>query len=52
VEPVGDVDSDRLGKPRRLVEARLDVAPPPPPTHVGKSDDRLGAAGELAVIRL
>ena len=52
MEPVGHLDSDRLGESGRLLEASVDVAPSPPPAHVGESDDRLGAPGKLAVIRL
>ena len=52
MELVGDLDSDRLGQPRRLLEARVDVAESPPRLQVGKGDDRLGTAAELAVGRL
>ena len=51
MELVGDVEADRLGQPGRLVEASVDVAPPPPRLEVGKGDDGLGAAGELAFVR-
>ena len=40
MEPVGDLDADRLGEARRLVEARLDVAPALAAAHVGQGDDR------------
>ncbi len=49
MKPVRDLDPDRLGETGGLVESSLDVAPPPPRLHLGKSDDRLGAAAELAV---
>jgi hypothetical protein len=52
MEPVGDVDPDRLGEAGRLIEARFDVAPPPPLRHVGKGDDGLRAAGEFVVGRV
>jgi hypothetical protein len=52
MEPVGDLNSDRFGEARRLLEASVDVSPPPPRLQVGKGDDRLGAAAILAVGRL
>jgi hypothetical protein len=51
MEPLGHLDPDGLGKAGRLVEASVDVAASPPRLQVGKGDDRLGAAGELAVVR-
>jgi hypothetical protein len=49
MELVGDVDADRFGEARRLVEARFDVAARRA-AEVGKSDDGAGAAGEIRVV--
>ena len=48
MEPVLDRDADRLGKARRLVEARLRVAPRLAP-QIGQRDDGAGAAGHFIV---
>jgi hypothetical protein len=47
MELLGDVDPDRLGKPRRLLEPRLDVAKRIAGAEIGKGDDGAGAAGEF-----
>jgi hypothetical protein len=46
MELVDDLDADRFGKPRRLVEARRDVAPRGR-AEIGQRDDGAGAAGEV-----
>jgi hypothetical protein len=47
MEPIGDVDPDRLGEAGGLVQPRLDVAPGIAVAEIGESDDGAGAAGEL-----
>jgi hypothetical protein len=49
VELAGDVDADRLGKARRLVETRLDI-PAGRGAAIGKSDDGACAAGEIRLV--
>ena len=50
MEPVGDLDADRLGQAGRLVEARGDVAPAVA-AQLGQCDDGAGAAADLVVGR-
>jgi hypothetical protein len=49
VELVGDVDADRFGKARGLVEACFDVPAGGAP-EIGESDDGARAAGEIRLV--
>jgi hypothetical protein len=51
MEALADVEADRLGEARRLVEPRGDVAPRFARRQLGKDDQGFGAAAELAVGR-
>jgi hypothetical protein len=49
VELLDDVDADRLGETRRLVEARLDVARIVVAAEIREGDDGSGAARKFGV---
>ena len=49
MEPVGDLDSDRLGEARRFLEPRGGVAARFG-AEIGKDDEGAGAAGVIALL--